>query len=214
MKSVQEKPVRFLCYDQRMTKLDEIYSLIDQAEENKTYREKGWHPLYQVSEKSRILLVGQAPGIKAQESMICWHDQSGIRLRNWMGVRDEEFYNPDLFAILPADFYYPGKGKTGDLPPRKFIAEAYHPAMLQAMPNIQMTLLVGKYASDYYLKKRKKRNLTETVAAYKDYLPDYFPIVHPSPLNFRWQKKNPWFVEQVVPELQRRVQKILAAPRG
>ncbi len=192
-----------------MTKLDEIYSLIDQAEENKTYREKGWHPLYQVSEKSRILLVGQAPGIKAQESMICWHDQSGIRLRNWMGVRDEEFYNPDLFAILPADFYYPGKGKSGDLPPRKGFAQKWHPLILQECTNIQLTILVGSYAVDVYLKDRKEKTLTETVRHYRQYLPDYFPLVHPSGRNGIWLRKNPWFEEEVVPVLQESVRKIL-----
>ena len=107
------------------------------------------------------------------------------------------------------DFYYPGKAKTGDLPPRKFIAQEYHEKFLKLMPNIELTLLVGKYSIDYYLGKEKKKNLTETVENYQEYLPKYFPIVHPSPLNFRWLGKNPWFEEKTVKELQKRVRKIL-----
>jgi uracil-DNA glycosylase len=179
---------------------------------NQAYTARGVPPIFQVSPEARILIIGQAPGRKVEESHIPFNDKSGETLMRWMGIDRGTFYSPDI-AILPMDFYYPGKGKTGDLPPRKFIAETYHPEMLRAMPKIQLTLLVGKYAADYYLKKRKKRNLTETVAAYQEYLPDYFPIVHPSPLNFRWQKKNPWFVEQVVPELQDIVRGILNTPR-
>jgi len=111
------------------------------------------------------------------------------------------------------DFYYPGKGKSGDLPPRKFIAQEYHPKILRLMPDVRLTILIGKYAMDYYLRDRKKKNLTETVAAYQEYLPEYFPIVHPSPLNFRWQAKNPWFAEQVVPQLQKIVHEILPEER-
>ena len=106
---------------------------------------------------------------------------------------------------MPMDFYYPGKGKTGDLPPRKFIAREYHEKLLQTMPDVQLTILVGRYAVDYYLKGRKERNLTETIRNYAAYLPEYFPIVHPSPLNFRWQGKNPWFQEEVIPVLRQQV---------
>lgn len=107
------------------------------------------------------------------------------------------------------DFYYPGKGKTGDLPPRKFIAQEYHPEILSMMPDIRLTILIGNYSMNYYLGKRKKKNLTETVRAFREYLPDYFPIVHPSPLNFRWQAKNPWFEEEVVPVLREEVRKAI-----
>ena len=125
-----------------------------------------------------------------------------------MGIDRKTFYS-DKIAILPMDFYYPGKGKTGDLPPRKFIAEEYHRELLDELTNVEMTLLIGKYSMDYYLKGKMKRNLTETVRSYEEYLPKYFPIVHPSPLNFRWQAKNPWFMEEVVPVLAERVAKIL-----
>ena len=107
------------------------------------------------------------------------------------------------------DFYYPGKGRTGDLPPRKFIGEEYHGQLLALMPDIDMTILVGKYSMDYYLAGRMKRNLTETVKCYDEYLPEFFPIVHPSPLNFRWQRRNPWFEKDVVPVLKKSVSSIL-----
>ena len=103
------------------------------------------------------------------------------------------------------DFYYPGKGKTGDLPPRPFIAREYHAALLQQMPDVRLTVLVGRYAIGFYLKGREERTLTETVRNFHSFLPSRFPIVHPSPLNFRWQARNPWFVSEVVPELRRRV---------
>ena len=125
-----------------------------------------------------------------------------------MGVSEEEFYSQKI-AILPMDFYYPSKGKTDDLPPRKFIAEEYHPEILKLMPNIRLTILIGQYAMKYYLGAAGKVNLTDTVRAFQDYLPEYFPIVHPSPLNFRWQAKNPWFEEEVVPVLRERAREIL-----
>ena len=130
-----------------------------------------------------------------------------------MGIDKELFYSKRI-AIMPMDFYYPGKGKTGDLPPRRFIAEEYHPEILAMMPEVRLTILIGKYSVDYYLKKRAKKNLTETVRCYQEYLPEYFPIVHPSPLNFRWQAKNPWFESEVVPELRKRVADILENSRN
>ena len=165
-------------------------------------------PLFQLNKDAKILIIGQAPGRKVEESKIPFDDKSGEKLIAWMGINRETFYS-DKIAILPMDFYYPGKGKTGDLPPRKFIAEEYHREILDELTNVEMTLLIGKYSMDYYLKGKMKRNLTETVRRYEEYLPKYFPIVHPSPLNFRWQAKNPWFMEEVVPALAERVAKIL-----
>lgn len=111
------------------------------------------------------------------------------------------------------DFYYPGKGKSGDLPPRKAFAPKWHPRILARMPAVRLTVLIGKYAQEHYLADRVARNLTETVRSWRDFLPDFFPIVHPSPLNFRWQAKNPWFSSEAVPELRRRVAEILEAPK-
>jgi len=186
---------------------EEITEKLKADERNQSYTERGISPVFQVSGDAKILIIGQAPGRKVEESGIPFNDKSGEKLMRWMGIDRDVFYSPAI-AIVPMDFYYPGKGKSGDLPPRKFIAKEYHPEILGMMPDIQLTILIGKYSMDYYLKDNKK-NLTETVAAYKEYLPKYFPIVHPSPLNFRWQARNPWFEEEVVPELQKRVREIL-----
>lgn len=188
--------------------LDEITSQIMADARNRSYTERGIPPIFQIHEKARILLIGQAPGKKVEQSLIPFHDQSGNTLMQWMGIDPETFYS-DQIAIMPMDFYYPGKGKTGDLPPRAFMAQEYHEKLLRLMPDIQVTILIGSYSIRYYLGKCAKRNLTETVRNYAEYLPDFFPIVHPSPLNIRWQKNNPWFYAEVVPELQKIVGKIL-----
>lgn len=177
-------------------------------ERNAEYTRRGIPPIFQLNKDAKILIIGQAPGRKVEESQIPFDDKSGEKLISWMGIDRKTFYS-DKIAILPMDFYYPGKGKTGDLPPRKFIAEEYHREFLDELTNVEMTLLIGKYSMDYYLKGKMKRNLTETVRSYEEYLPKYFPIVHPSPLNFRWQAKNPWFMEEVVPVLAERVAKML-----
>ena len=177
--------------------------------DNKVYSDKGIEPLFSAPRTAKILIIGQAPGIKAQESRIFFNDKSGVKLREWMGIDNELFYNSGLIGVVPMDFYYPGKGKSGDLPPRKNFAHKWHPRVLELMPDIKLIILVGKYAQDYYLKDKKEKNLTETVKNYKKYLPKYFPIVHPSPLNFRWHNKNPWFLEEIVPELKYKVSRIL-----
>ena len=174
--------------------------------DNKVYSDKGIEPLFSAPRTAKILIIGQAPGLKAQESKIFFNDKSGVKLREWMGIDNELFYNSGLIGVVPMDFYYPGKGKSGDLPPRKNFAHKWHPRVLELMPDIKLIILVGKYAQDYYLKDEKEKNLTETVKNYKKYLPKYFPIVHPSPLNFRWQAKNPWFLEEVVPVLKKMVE--------
>ena len=174
--------------------------------DNKVYSDKGIEPLFSAPRTAKILIIGQAPGIKAQESRIFFNDKSGVKLREWMGIDNELFYNSGLIGVVPMDFYYPAKGKSGDLPPRKNFARKWHPRVLELMPDIKLIILVGKYAQDYYLKDKKEKNLTETVKNYKKYLPKYFPIVHPSPLNFRWQAKNPWFLEEVVPVLKKMVE--------
>ena len=188
--------------------ISKIVEELKADERNAEYTRRGIPPIFQLNKDAKILIIGQAPGRKVEESKIPFDDKSGEKLISWMGIDRETFYS-DKIAILPMDFYYPGKGKTGDLPPRKFIAEEYHREFLDELTNVEMTLLIGKYSMDYYLKGKMKRNLTETVRSYEEYLPKYFPIVHPSPLNFRWQAKNPWFMEEVVPVLAERVAKIL-----
>ena len=191
-----------------MNEFDEITEKLRQDPRNASYTKRGVGPIYQLSDKAEILIIGQTPGRKVEESGVPFADKSGEKLREWMGVSEEEFYSQKI-AILPMDFYYPGKGKTGDLPPRKFIAEEYHPEILKLMPNIKLTILIGQYAMKHYLGSKAQKNLTETVRAFQDYLPEYFPIVHPSPLNFRWQAKNPWFEKEVVPVLRERIRMIL-----
>lgn len=191
-----------------MNEFDEITEKLERDPRNVLYTERNVGPIYQLSDKAEILIIGQAPGRKVEESGVPFADKSGEKLREWMSVSEEEFYSEKI-AILPMDFYYPGKDKTGDLPPRKFIAEEYHPEILKLMPNIKLTILIGQYAMKYYLGYKTQENLTETVRAFQDYLPEYFPIVHPSPLNFRWQAKNPWFEKEVVPVLQNQIREIL-----
>ena len=188
-------------------KFDKIIKKLKEDSRNKSYTERGIPPIFQVSPKAQILIIGQAPGKKVEESLIPFNDKSGEKLVQWMGIDRDTFYSEKI-AILPMDFYYPGKGKTGDLPPRSFIAKEYHKDILDLMPDIKLTILIGSYSMKYYLCKSMKENLTETVRSYKEYLPKYFPIVHPSPLNFRWQKANPWFEGEVVPVLKEMVGKI------
>jgi uracil-DNA glycosylase len=170
---------------------------------------RGWSPLFTSSANARVAIIGQAPGVRAQESGIPWNDPSGHTLRNWMGVSDEVFYESGLIALVPMDFFYPGKGRTGDLPPRRGFAATWHPRLFDLMPDVQLTLLIGTYAQTYYLDKSSKMTLTETVRGFREYLPAQFPLVHPSPLNFRWQSKNPWFAEDVLPALGSEVRRAL-----
>lgn len=187
-----------------------LYDQIMADPMNAGYTDRGWRPVYSASPYSRIVVVGQAPGRVAQETGKPWNDISGQNLRRWLDVTEEQFYNPELFALIPMDFYYPGKGKHGDLPPRREFAEKWHSRLLDRMTEVKLIILVGAYAQKFYLAGRAKRDLTETVASYVEYLPKYFPLVHPSPLNFRWRKRNPWFAGEVIPALQRVVREVLA----
>lgn len=187
-----------------------LYDQIMADPMNAGYTDRGWRPVYSASPHSRIVIVGQAPGRVAQETGKPWNDISGRNLRRWLDVTEEQFYDPRLFALMPMDFYYPGKGKHGDLPPRREFAEKWHSRLLDRMAGVKLIILVGAYAQKFYLAGQAKRDLTETVASYREYLPKYFPLVHPSPLNFRWRKRNPWFAGEVIPALQRVVQEVLA----
>ncbi|GHH31123.1 uracil-DNA glycosylase [Streptomyces lanatus] len=172
-------------------------------------RDLGYRPVWAGSPSARIAIIGQAPGRRAQESGIPWDDASGLRLRSWLGVRDDEFYNPELFAIVPMDFYFPGKGVKGDLPPRRDFAPRWHPRIFAGMPDITLRVLIGAHAQRFYLAGRAKANLTETVRSYDEYFPTDFPLVHPSPLNYGWHARNTWFTAEVVPELARQVSIVL-----
>lgn len=182
---------------------------IAEHDSNKTLKARGFVPLFLASTQSRIVIVGQAPGIKAQKSGLAWDDASGIRLMSWLGVKEKQFRDNSLFAHIPMDFYYPGKGKSGDLPPRRNFAPLWHKRLLDLMPDIALIVLVGQYAQKYYLPHNQHRTLTETVRCYQTFLPDYFPLVHPSPLNFRWFAKNKWFEEELIPVLQKTIMTII-----
>lgn len=176
---------------------------------NETYTKNGILPLFKASENARIVIVGQAPGRNAEKTRLYWNDLSGDRLREWMGISREEFYETDRIAHLPMDFYYPGKAEHGDLPPRKGFAEKWHPLILKSMPNIETIILIGSYAQRYYLGDKREKNLTETVRNFRKYLPHYFPLVHPSPLNIGWFKQNPWFENEVLPVLKETVKRVI-----
>lgn len=166
-------------------------------------------PVVTASHHSRIVIVGQAPGRKVHESGIPWNDPSGDLLRQWMGVGKECFYDTRNFALIPMGFCYPGKGKSGDLPPRPECAPQWHTALMDSIANVQLTVLVGQYAQKYYLGKSARPTLAATVRDYQHFLPDYFVLPHPSPRNRLWMRKNPWFDETVVPAFQELTQGIL-----
>jgi len=169
----------------------------------------GPRPIVTANPDAKIVIIGQAPGTKVHNSGIAWDDASGRQLRKWLNVSDEDFYDETKFAIVPMGFCYPGKGKTGDLPPRSECAPQWHQAIFDKLPNVELIILIGLYAQKYYLKDKTKKTLTETVANYKMYLPDFFVLPHPSPRNRFWLTRNPWFEVEVVPELKNEIVKKL-----
>ena len=188
--------------------LKDIVMKLKNDPRNKQYTDRGIGPIFQFNKNSKILIIGQAPGKKVEESGILFNDKSGENLVDWMGISMETLHGKD-FSIIPMDFYFPGKGKSGDKAPRKFIAKEYHPILLQELEDVKLTILIGSYAQKFYLKDEFKKNLTETVKNFNDYLPTYFPIVHPSPLNNRWMAKNAFFKDKTLPELKKIIKNIL-----
>ena len=171
---------------------------------------QGPRPVVQVDARARILIAGQAPGSKVHASGVPFDDASGERLRQWMGVSREQFYDPTLVAILPMAFCYPGTGSSGDLPPRRECAPLWRHKLLQAMQRIELTLVIGQYALAWHLPDVSTSNLTETVRAWRDHWPRVMPLPHPSPRNNIWLKANPWFAQDVVPALQTRIQGLVS----
>ncbi len=170
----------------------------------------GPRPVFQVHPGARVLIAGQAPGTRVHDTGIPFNDPSGERLRWWLGITRGEFYDATKLAMLPMGFCYPGRGSSGDLPPRPECAAAWRKPLLATMPEIALTVAIGQYAIDWHLGNAKKSTLTQTVLNWKSYGPNLVPIPHPSPRNNIWLKKNPWFEAEVVPELQKRVRVVLS----
>jgi uracil-DNA glycosylase len=168
-------------------------------------------PVLQAGERARILIVGQAPGARVHATGIPWNDASGTRLRRLMGIGTEAFYDAAKVAIIPIGFCYPGRGRSGDLPPRRECAPLWLEALLSRLPRIELTLLIGRYAQRHFLGSRCKGSLAETVQAWQEYGPRFFPLLHPSPRNEPWLKRNPWFEQQLIPELRQRIERLVAA---
>lgn len=159
----------------------------------------GVNPVLAAHQKSKIAIVGQAPGRKVHKTGIPWDDQSGERLRSWLGVDKQTFYDPELFAIIPMGFCYPGKGKSGDLPPRSECAPKWHPKLFEKLNNLELIILIGSYSQEYYLEEHKMKTLTKRVKNFRIHLPKYLVLPHPSPRNNIWISKNPWFEKDVLP---------------
>jgi len=169
----------------------------------------GARPILQLNQQAKVLIAGQAPGIRVHQSGIPFDDPSGARLRSWMGLSEDSFYDAQQIAILPMGFCYPGTGKSGDLAPRPECAEQWRTELLNAMPNIALTLVIGMYAKKWHLPALRKQNLTQTVKNWDSYWPEILVLPHPSPRNNIWLKKNPWFEKTIIPKLQQRVANLI-----
>lgn len=169
----------------------------------------GPRPVLQLDPRARILIAGQAPGRRVHESGVPFQDASGERLRAWMGVTPDVFYDASRVAILPMGFCYPGTGRSGDLPPRPECAETWRVQLLASLPRVELVLVIGQYAQQYHLGAAQKASLTETVRAWQEYWPARLPLPHPSPRNNLWLAKNPWFEQNVLPRLRDRIRELV-----
>lgn len=195
---------------QGMTRLPQLLQQIRQCRECEKHLELGPRPIVQAGRGARILIVGQAPGRHVHESGVPWADASGDRLRNWIGIERERFYDANLVALVPMGFCYPGTGNSGDLPPRQECAELWHNSLLAQLENIRLTLLIGKYAQTYYLPETRGVSLTDRVRDWRTHAPAVFTLPHPSPRNNRWLKSNRWFTTDLLLELKQRTMAVVA----
>jgi uracil-DNA glycosylase len=182
--------------------LDALLTAVRNCRACEAHLPLGPRPMLQAGEAARILIVGQAPGVRVHTTGIPWDDPSGERLRAWMGVDKAFFYDESRIAIIPMGYCYPGRARGGDLPPRRECAALWLDQLLSRMPRIELTLLVGQYAQHHFLGSRRKPSLTETTMAWREYAPRSIPLPHPSPRNQPWFKQHAWFEEDVVPALQ------------
>lgn len=171
----------------------------------------GPRPVVRASQNSKLLIIGQAPGTKVHETGIPWNDASGERLRQWLGVSSDLFYDAQHVAIMPMGFCYPGKTGSGDAPPRPECAPLWHDKLRAQMPNVELTLLIGQYAQKQYLGKLRAKTMTQTVAQFEDYAPqNIVPLPHPSWRVVGWQRKNLWFEEELLPALRKKIRRHLS----
>lgn len=170
----------------------------------------GPHPIVQVGRRARIVIIGQAPGRRVHESGIPWDDASGQRLRQWLGLTDDQFYDPGTVALIPMGFCYPGSAKSGDNPPRPECAPLWHDRLLSELPEQRLEIIIGAYAQRRYIPDRAQ-TLTGTVANWARYLPSQAVLPHPSPRNRHWLTKNPWFEADALPAIQARIREVLIA---
>ena len=191
--------------------LDSLLAEIDRCRLCASSMPHAPRPVLRAHADARLLVVGQAPGRKVHESGVPWDDASGRRLREWMGIDADTFYDATRVAIVPMGFCYPGKAGSGDAPPRPECRSTWHPRLLPLLPKVGLTLLIGQYAQAYFLGAGRKESLTATMRAWRGYLPAYLPLPHPSPRNVAWFKANPWFEGEVLPTLRERVREALKA---
>lgn len=187
---------------------DELVAQVRQCRICEAHLPLGPRPIIQISQSARILVVGQAPGRRVHETGLPFNDPSGDRLRDWMGISREVFYDEGQLAILPMGFCYPGTGKSGDLPPRPECAPAWREALLARLQHVELTLVIGQYAHAWHLSGPRK-SVTDNVKDWEKHWPEVLPLPHPSPRNNLWLRKNPWFEKDVIPALQQRVGDII-----
>ncbi len=172
--------------------------------------EAGPRPIVQLDVGTPIVIIGQAPGRRVHESGVPWNDPSGVLLRSWLGLTDEEFYDPKVVAIVPMGFCYPGSASSGDKPPRPECAPLWHERLLEHLAADRLEVIIGMYAQKRYVPNRAK-TLTETVTNWRDHLPAQAVLPHPSPRNRHWLTKNPWFETEAVPAIRSRVRAVIDA---
>ena len=194
--------------DNRHPTLNDLLSAVRACRNCEQHLPLGPRPVLRASTTARLLIVGQAPGARVHASGIPWDDPSGDRLRTWLGIDKDTFYDESRIAIIPMGYCYPGRGKGGDLPPRRECAELWLDQLLARLPQIELTLLIGQHAQRHFLGRRRKESLTATIRAWQEYGPGFLPLPHPSARNTPWFRQNDWFEEQVLPALSARVMEV------
>ncbi len=202
-------PRPYIVNKRQYSSLDELLTEVRACNACAQYLPLGPRPIVRAGAGARVLIVGQAPGARVHASGIPWSDASGDRLRQWLGVDVAEFHDEAHFAIIPMGFCYPGRGTSGDKPPRRECAQLWLESLLEKLPEVQLTLLIGQYAQHYFLGTNRKPSLTETVKAWREYAPAVVPLPHPSPRNQAWFQRHPWFASEVLPMLRARVELLM-----